>query len=1037
MKSAQAVKTLINLVQNVALKSLKYFAGAVVLCVLPAQAAEKISYNRDIRPILSDNCFHCHGFDKKTRKGKFRLDAREDAVAKGAIVPGKPEKSELINRIFATSEEDIMPPPEAHKTLTAAQKDLLKRWIAAGAVYEKHWAYVLPVKPVTAPGKNAIDVLVREKLAKDGLKPSSRADRRTLARRLYFDLVGLPPKPEEVEAFAKDKSSKAVSNLVDKLMNSPRFGERMAIGWLDVVRFADTIGYHSDTARNIWPYRDYVIKSFNQNKPFDQFTREQLGGDLLPNSTQEDKVASAYNRLLLSTEEGGAQPKDYEARMLTDRVRDVSAVWLGQTIGCAQCHDHKFDPIAQRDFYSLGAFFADIDEPIIGGRGPGMLVPNEEQRVELKRLEDIASAAEKNLEAEHPEWRAAFEKWQNTTREAADLERRWMALVPAKSVSKGGAQLKAQKDSSILVKGKKPATDVYTLSFTNTLSGLKGLRIEVLPDDSLPAKGPGRADNGNFVLTEAIARIHGATKTNEAMFASARADFEQRKDLNSKEGPTWSAASVIGPHTNSDQVGWAILPQAGQAHQIVFGFQTPVTVASGEKLVLELKQRLGGHAIGHFRVDVTTNDDVMQEPLHAPLPAEIADILAIPSAQWDAKKTQTLTTYFRSIAPETEGARKQVADAHKAYNDYEAQVPRCLVSATNKTPRVVRVLPRGNFLIETGDIVQPALPGYLAGTNHADGPRLNRLDLANWLVSRENPLTARVVMNRLWKQFFGMGLSKVVDDLGAQGELPPNQPLLDYLACEFMDSGWDMKHMVRLIVTSETYQQTSVPSQKLVARDPFNREVAVQSRWRLDAELVRDNALAVSGLLVEKIGGPSVKPYQPDGYWENLNFPPRTYDASTGPDQYRRGLYTWWQRSYMHPSLLAFDAPTREECCAERNRSNIPQQALVLLDDPTYVEASRALAVRIMREGGKDTKSRLIWAWRQVLSRAPRSDEIKTAQSLLKKELTEYRADTASAAEFLKVGQSPAPKDLDASELAAWTNIARVILNLHETITRS
>jgi hypothetical protein len=1032
------VKTLINVVNNIAVKISKSIVGAVLLCGLTAHAQKKISYNKDIRPILSDNCFHCHGFDKKTRKGKFRLDVRDDAVAKGAIVPGKTDKSELIKRIFATSEDDIMPPPEAHKTLKAEQKDLLKRWIAAGAPYEKHWAYVLPVKPPTPTGKNAIDVLVQQRLSEVGLKPSPPADRRTLARRLYFDLVGLPPKPEDVEAFAKDKSPQAVSNLIDKLIGSPQFGERMAIGWLDVVRFADTIGYHSDTARNVWPYRDYVIKAFNENKPFDQFTREQLAGDLLPNSTQEQKVGSGYNRLLLSTEEGGAQAKDYETRMLTDRVRDVSAVWLGQTIGCAQCHDHKFDPIRQRDFYSLGAFFADIEEPIIGGREPGMLVPNRKQKAEIERLNDDIAVAQKNLDAEHPEWREAFEKWQNASRASAVQDRLWKALVPAKSVSTGGAKLKVESDSSILVNGKRPATDTYTLSFTNALSGIKGVRIAVLPHDSLPANGPGRADNGNFVLTEALAKIRRASQTNEVPFASARADFEQRKNLESNEGPTWSAASVIGPHTNSDQVGWAILPQAGQPHEIVLGFAMPVTVAAGETLVLQMKQLLGAHSIGHFRIDVTTNDATLHGPLRSPLPGDVADIFANPPAQLTAKQTQTLSSYFRSIAPEAEAARKQLAAARKALTDYEMQVPRCLVSATNKTPRIVRVLPRGNFLIETGDIVQPALPGYLAGTStNADGRRLNRLDLANFLVSRDNPLTARVVMNRLWKQHFGMGLSKVVDDLGAQGEMPPNQALLDWLACEFMDSGWDVKHMVRLIVSSQTYQQTSVPSEKVRALDPLNRELAVQSRWRVDAELVRDNALAVSGLLVNKIGGPSVKPYQPDGYWENLNFPTRTYEESKGPDEYRRGLYTWWQRSYLHPSLLAFDAPTREECCAERNRSNIPQQALVLLNDPTYVEASRALAVRMMREGGASTKSRLTWAWRQVLSRAPRSDEIKTAQSLLKKQLAEYRADTASAEAFLKIGQSDAPKDLNAAELAAWTNIARLILNLHETITRS
>jgi Protein of unknown function (DUF1553)/Protein of unknown function (DUF1549)/Planctomycete cytochrome C len=1010
-----------------------------IFFAFPAPAAEELGYNRDIRPILSDHCFHCHGPDQKTRKGKFRLDVREAAVAKGAIVPGKPQESELINRIYATNQDDVMPPPDEHKALNSAQKEMLRRWIASGAKYEKHWAYVSPAKPAIAPGKNPIDALISQRLRQLALKPAPPADRRTLARRFYFDLVGLPPKPEEVEAFAQDKSPQAISRLIDRLLAAPQFGERMAIPWLDVARFADTIGYHSDTPRNVWPYRDYVIKTFNENKPFDQFTREQLAGDLMTNSTREQEVASAFNRLLLTTEEGGAQPKDYEARMLTDRVRAVSAVWLGQTIGCAQCHDHKFDPIKQRDFYSLGAFFADVEEPIIGAREPGMLVPDEEQAAKLERLDAAVARARKELDTPHPAWEQAFAQWQRAQGEAANQEQQWKSLKPQRTMSASGAALKVQPDKSVLARGKTADTDTYTLSFTNALSRVTGLRLEALPDDSLPAKGPGRAGNGNFVLTEVLAKLHRLDHTtNLIMFASARADFEQSKDSAPNSSLTWSAASVIDTHWKGDGQGWAVLPHIGQPHQLVLGLSAPLTLEPGENFTLELKQNHPGHALGHFRLGATTNTESLTAPLGPPAPAEIADILRVPAAERSEKQTEKLFAHFKSLAPETAEARKQLADAVKAKSDFEALVPRCLVSTTNAHPRMVRVLPRGNFLIETGDIVQPALPEYLAGPNpNPDGKRLNRLDLANWLVARENPLTARVVMNRLWKQFFGVGLSRVVDDLGAQGELPPNQPLLDWLACEFMDSGWDMKRMVRLIVSSEAYQRSSVASKELRARDPLNRELAAQGRWRLDAELVRDNALAVSGLLVEKIGGPSVKPYQPEGYWENLNFPVRHYDASTGPDQYRRGLYVWWQRSYLHPSMLAFDAPTREECAADRNRSNIPQQALVLLNDPTYVEASRALAVRMLKEGGAATQSRLKWAWRQVLSRAPRPDELKTIQALLDKELTEYRADPASAQSLIKIGQTPPPPGEDPAELAAWTNIARVILNLHETITRS
>jgi hypothetical protein len=1004
-----------------------------------ALGTEKISYNRDVRPILSDNCFHCHGPDQKTRKGKFRLDVREDAVAKGAIVPGKPKESELITRVFGLHQAEPMPPPEAHKTLTSTQKESLRRWIGAGANYEKHWAYVPPVKPRTPPNKNPIDRLVGQRLHEVGLKPSPRADRRTLARRLYFDLVGLPPRPGDVEAFERDASPEAVSRLIDRLLASPQFGERMAIGWLDVVRFADTIGYHSDNPRDIWPYRDCVIKAFNDNKPFDQFTREQLAGDLLPDSTTEKIVASAFNRLVLSTEEGGAQPKDYEARMLTDRVRAVSAVWLGQTIGCAQCHDHKFDPIKQRDFYALGAFFADIEEPSIGGRGPGMLLPDEKQAVELKRLGETLARAQTDYDAPRPEWLDAYAEWQKVQTAAVMQERRWTALTPASALSASGSELKVEADNSVLAGGKKAATDIYTLSFTNGLSDFVGLRIEALPHDALPGKGPGRADDGNFVLTEVVATIRRSDQTTNLLsFNLARADFEQSQNSGTNSHPTWAAASVIGGQSKGDALGWAIFAQTNQAHQLVLGLSKPLTVRTGETLALELKQNHADHALGRFRIGVTTNTDALQGQLRFPPPGEIAELLLVPAGQRDAEQKVKLFAHFKSVAPETAEARRGLAEARKAKDDFEATIPRCLVSATKAEPRTVRVLPRGNFLIETGDILQPALPAYLvSGAENAGGRRLNRLDLANWLVSRENPLTARVVMNRLWKQFFGLGLSRVVDDLGAQGELPPDQPLLDWLACEFMDCGWDLKHMIRLMVNSDAYQRTSVSSRKLRTRDPLNREIAVQSRWRLDAELVRDNALSVSGLLVEKIGGPSVMPYQPDGYWENLNFPVRSYDASSGPDQYRRGLYVWWQRSYLHPSLLAFDAPTREECAAERNRSNIPQQALVLLNDPTYVEASRALAARVLKEGGADTESRLNWAWRQVLSRAPRPEEINALQPLLDKQLTEYRCDSAAAQALLKIGQSPLPPEADPAELAAWTNIARVILNLHETITRS
>ena len=813
----------------------------------------RIEFNRDVRSILSDNCFYCHGNDPKHREADLRLDIREEAVAAKAFVPGKANESELITRILTEDEDDHMPPADSHKKLTQRQKDILKKWIDQGAKYQQHWAYEKPVKAAIPAGRNGVDVLVQKRLAEISLKPAGEADKRTLIRRLYFDLLGLPPKMEEVSAFENDRSPDAYEKVLERLLKSPHYGERMAIGWLDVVRYADTIGYHSDTPRNVWPYRDYVIKSFNDNKRFDRFTIEQIAGDLMPDASQETRVGSAFNRLLLSTEEGGAQAKDYEQRMLTDRVRAVGAAWLGQTTGCAQCHDHKFDPINQRDFYSLGAFFADIKEGIIGKREDGMIVGTPEQEAKLANLDAAVAGAKKKLSVMLPQLVEAQKVWE------ADL------------IAKKTELPELAKDSKASAADKKAAQQILA--------------------------------------------------------------------------------------------------------------------------ILKAKER-------------------------------------------NAKQKQTLEEYFRKGTSLAKAELDLVAKAERERAAFYNTLPKCLVSISDANKRVVRILPRGNWMNESGEVMKAALPGYLPKPK-IEGRDLTRLDLAQWLVSRDNPLTARTVMNRLWKQFFGTGLSKVLDDLGAQGEPPLNPALLDWLACEFMDSGWDYQHMIRVIVTSATYKQSSTSTPELTAADPYNRECARQSAFRLDAELVRDNALAISGLLVPKIGGPSVKPYQPAKYWENLNFPTREWQNDSGESLYRRGLYTWWQRSFLHPSLLAFDAPNREECTAERNRSNIPQQALVLLNDPTYVEAARAFAARIVSECRGDVTQRINWAWQQALQRKPGADEMKTISALFEKHLADYQKDGAAAEALLKTGAAPVAPGLDKSELAAWTHVARVALNLHETITRS
>ncbi len=1014
---------------------------AVLACITPV-CADDIQFNRDIRPILAENCFACHGPDEQQRQADLRLDVRDAAVDHAAIVPGDPEGSSLVERIFSDDPDLRMPPAESHKTLTDEQKHLLRDWIETGAEYQGHWAYEPPVRPDVPAGPDGIDALLAKSHEQHGLTFSPEADRRTLIRRLYFDLIGLPPTYEEVAAFEADQSPEAYAQLVEKLLDSPHYGERMALPWLDVVRYGDTIGYHSDTPRNVWPYRQWVIDAFNDNKPFDQFTIEQLAGDLLEGSTQDQKIASAFNRMLLTTEEGGAQAKDYEARYLTDRVRAVGTVWLGQTTGCCQCHDHKFDPISIRDFYALGAFFADIQEPIIGHPGPGLLVPNPEQAAELQRLKTAVHDWLQYYEGETAEIVAARDAWEQSIRDEIAAGQQWTPLHPESVASANGVAY-AVEEGEVIFAPANPngGTDVCTLTVKTSLSGITGFRLDALPDDRLPGHGPGRASNGNFVLSELAV----AAGDQPVALKSATASFEQMG---------LSAAGTIdgeSPKAN----GWAIADKFGLQHTLVVELAEPLGDGSEQTLTLTLTQAHGdNHILGKFRLSAITADPVPTPQLSLP-PQELVDAIVQPAAERTDAEQTLIVTHFRTMTPLLDEYRNEVAKAEKELAEYEATLPRCLVTTSMNPPRTVRILPRGNWQDDSGEVMQPALPEFLASiasgvettdvsfseettaTTSDPDRRLTRLDLAEWIASESNPLTARVFVNRLWKQFFGVGISKNTDDLGSQGEWPVHPELLDWLAVEFMESGWDVKHMVRTIVMSRAYRQSSQASPELLKLDPENRLVARQTRQRFEAELVRDNALKISGLLVPAIGGPSVKPYQPEGYWENLNFPPRTYVPDPGADQYRRGLYTWGQRTFPHTSMLAFDAPTREECTADRVTSNIPQQALVLLNDPTYVEAARVFAVRIIREGGGDAPSRIQYAWRTALQRDPRPDEVDVARTLYDKHLAEFTADPAAAESLLKVGFAPAPADLSQPEVAAWSSIARLLLNLHETITRN
>ena len=769
----------------------------VALSSLSASAAEPVDFNRDVRPLLSDRCFVCHGPDEEHREADLRLDqAKEmlnDRDGSPAVVPGNPDDSVLMQRIVSTDSDLRMPPVDSGKSLTPDEIDILRRWIADGATTSDHWAFVPPERhPIPSVERddwpiNWIDVFVLARLESKGLQPSPEADAVTLIRRLHFDLTGLPPAPATVERFIADPSEQTFEGIVEQLLKSDASAERLAVYWLDLVRYADTVGYHGDQDHPISPYRDWVIDAFASNMPFDQFTREQLAGDLLPDSDIDQKIASGYNRLLQTSHEGGIQPKEYLAIYAADRIRNLSVVWMGATVGCAQCHDHKFDPYTSRDFYSLVAFFADLDE------------------------------------------------------------------------------------------------DQHFYDGNNALPTKRAPELTVL-------------------------------------------SHRERQQLT------------------------------------------------------ELQSQLA-----------TNTDD------------------------------ETL---------------KQLAES---IDHLEKSARRTMISAA-KEPRTIRVLPRGNWLDDSGDVVEPAIPSFLGTIATTSGNRATRLDLANWLTDVESGnglLTARVFANRFWYLFFGQGLSASLDDFGGQGSPPDHPELLDRLALEFADSGWDVRHLLKQIVLSRTYRQSSAWTTPLQVADPENRWLARQSSMRLSAEMIRDNALQVSGLLVRDVGGPSVRPYQPVGYYRHLNFPERTYSHDVDARQWRRGIYVHWQRQFLHPMLKAFDAPSREECTAQRPQSNTPLAALTLMNDPTFVEAARAFAVRILSETETTKASdRLVFAFRKALSRTPDDQEVILLTILLEHAESAVQQAGDVNNQFAAEGLSSSQSEVDQTELAVWTMVTRTILNLDELITR-
>lgn len=1011
----------------------------------------KALFNRDIRPILSENCFACHGPDRNKRQADLRLDLQQEALKRGVIVPGHPEKSPLVARIMASQPALLMPPAASHRSLTPAQRALLVRWVKEGAEYQAHWAYIVPQRPpvpvvtkAKSRVKTPIDAFIFSRLEQKGILPSPEADRRTFLRRLSLDLVGLPPTPQEVQAFLTDRSPNAYEKVVDRLLKSPRYGERMAVPWLDVVRYADTVGFHGDQNHNAWAYRDYVIAAFNSNKPFDQFTREQLAGDLLPNPTPETRTATCFIRLTMMTREGGAQPKEYLAKYAADRVRTVGMAWMGSTLGCCECHDHKYDPFSTKDFYSMGAFFADVKQwgvyadydytpnPDLRGVGNDHPFPPEIKVTSPYLLQRIAKARARirqialESEPKSAAARAAFDTWRQegtafltahpdgwdtvAGTEMQALDAAEAGKSEGKAAPTNAAFSHAEPDGSLLLTAAAPAN--VAVRFRPTIPRIAALHIELL---SHAANGGSLVRTGENIGTLSVSafvhRSDGSVKP--ITFRHASANFaEPRYD---------SGFEIIGV-----QHGWKLSEtHAKEAHRSTWILDAPLTLEPGDRLTLAFNNV----KVGCVRIAVSP---FAPESPEASGPAvSLREALTNPV---DAAKPDALLAYLTATAWNAEAFAQIKAQEADILACRGGMTPVMVAEATK--PLVTRVLPRGNWQNESGEIVEPAVPHFLPQPKRSPGTRLTRLDLANWLVSPENPLTARVFVNRLWKQFFGTGLSDMTDDLGAQGEWPSHPELLDWLAVDFRERGWNVKRLVKQIVMSATYRQSSRPRPELRTVDPANRLLASQNPRRLDAEFVRDNALAVAGLLDTDLGGPPCKPYQPDGYYANIQFPDRDYIADKDERQWRRGVYMHWQRTFLHPMLENFGAPSREDCVAARTMANSPQQALTLLNDPEFVEAARGFATHLLADHKARDADRLERAYAQTLARAPKLGEKQSLIAFLSQVREAYRARPEDAKKLLAIGYAPTAVNADAVELAAWTSVCRVLLNLHETITR-
>lgn len=1046
-----------------------FLAFASLSLIVSARAAGKIQYNRDIRPILSENCYQCHGPDHNHRKAGLRLDVKDEAFKKldsgnTAIVASDPEHSELLRRITTTDDDDHMPPAKSGKKLTPSQIDLLKQWISEGAEWQGHWAYQKVQRPEIPDVKskewlrNQIDNFVLARLEKEGLNPSSEADKSALIRRLSFDLTGLPPSIDEVDAYLADNTSESYEKLVDRLLDSPHFGERMAQHWLDLARYADTNGYHIDNHRDMWKWREWVINAYNKNKKFDDFVIEQLAGDLLPDATLDQRVATGFNRNNMVNFEGGADADEYHNAYVVDRVATTATVFLGATLACAQCHDHKFDPYSTKDFYSFYAYFNNVPDQGLDGNTddpkPFLRLPSEEQGARLVELLAKIPEAESTVNKRTEELNKAQEKW----------EKELAAKTNDFPEVSGILALYTFDDTvepSPIGRSQKAASYKGTANAPSFSGGLQGKSLRLNGDGTYIDA----ANTGDFERNEPFSVSVWIKYADKGGVIISKMDDKstfQGWDFGVADNKVWVHMVNTWPTNALKVTSKEAIPANTWSHLLLT--YDGSSKAAGIKVYLNSKPLALEVNNDNLTASINTTQSFVigRRPNGNPYKGWIDDLRLYTRSLTSDEGTNLLTRPIQSLADA--GRDKQSDEQKKFLQTYyrdqygeplrlaesnlkqlrEAkdklykEMPQTMVMEEMATPRETHVLARGDWR-NKGERVYPSVPRSLANSPGAEAAT-NRLGLAKWFVSPDQPLTARVTVNRFWQMFFGAGLVKSANDFGSQGEWPTHPELLDWLAADFM-SDWNIKRALKQIVMSATYRQNSAVRPELLERDAYNKLIARGPRFRLDAEMIRDNALAAGGLLDSQLGGPSVYPYQPPGLWEAIgfgdSFTSQSYHQSHGHDLYRRALYTYWKRSLPYPSMTTFDSPSRELCTATRPRTTTPLQSLVLLNDPAYIEAARSLAQRVLIKcKDKPIESQLAYAFRLTLSRKPNPEELSILSNLYTSQLTHYKEDKQAAKSLLEVGESKPDLNLDPSLLAAWTALANVLLNLDETITK-